>query len=52
MGGKNTHVKAIECVEMFIKIHLLFHTLHQFRANGEQTTLKSQTDKKKEEVMH
>lgn len=44
VGGKNTHVKAIESVERFIEIHLLFHTLHQLCANGERTTLKSQTE--------
>lgn len=43
-GGKNTHIKSAEGIEMSIKIHLLFHTLHQFSANGEQITLKSQTE--------
>lgn len=41
---KNTHVRAVKCVEMSVKIHLLFHTLHQLCANCEQTTLKSQAE--------
>lgn len=43
-GGKNTHIKAIECVEMSIESHLLFHTLHQLCANSEQTALTSQVE--------
>lgn len=43
-GKKNTHVKAVKCVEMSVEIHLLFHTLHQLCANCEQTTLKSQAE--------
>lgn len=46
-GGKNTHVKAAESVEMSVEIHLLFPTLHQLSANGEKMTLESQTEQQK-----
>lgn len=46
-GGKNTHAKAAECVEIPIESHLLFPTLHQLSANGEQMILESQTEQQK-----
>lgn len=44
-GGKNTYVKAIEYVGIYVEIHLLFHTFHQLCANSEQTSLTRQKEK-------